>query len=162
MLVTDILKSKPADIHQIIETATLSAAASLMAATRIGALVVEGASEQLTGLISEREITSAMARWGGKAHRHLVSEVMIRKPPLARPTDRLMDLIATMTQHRARHVPIVEDGALVGILSIGDLLKSRYNTWRNESTERNRNIRTATFEILTKLGELERALAANN
>lgn len=125
MLVTDILRNKPADVHQIIETATLQAAAALMSASRIGALVVEGASGQSTGLISERELTAAMARWGGEAHHHLVAEVMIHEPLLARPTDRLMDLITIMTHRRIRHVPIVDGNTLVGILSIGDLLKSR-------------------------------------
>jgi CBS domain-containing protein len=125
MLVTDILKSKPSGVHQIIETASLSAAASLMSSSRVGALVVEGASGEVTGLISEREITSAMARWGSEAHRHLVVEVMIRELLVARPNDRVMDVMAIMTHHRARHVPVVENRALVGILSIGDLLKSR-------------------------------------
>jgi CBS domain-containing protein len=125
MLVSDILRNKPADVHQIIETATLQAAAALMSSSRIGALVVEGASGQPTGLISEREMTGALARWGGEAHRHLVAEVMIHEPLVARPTDRLMDLIAIMTHRRTRHVPIVDSNTLVGILSIGDLLKSR-------------------------------------
>jgi len=126
MLVSDILRSKPAGIHQIIETAALSTAAGLMLSSRIGALVVEGALGQLTGLISEREITSALARWGSEAHRHRVVEVMVRDTPIARPNDRVMDLIAIMTHHRARHVPILDEHqALVGILSIGDLLKSR-------------------------------------
>jgi CBS domain-containing protein len=126
MLVSDILRSKPAGVHQIIETASLSAAAGLMLSSRIGALVVEGALGQLTGLISEREITSALARWDSETHRHRVVEVMIRDTPIARPNDRVMDLIAIMTHHRARHVPVLDENkALVGILSIGDLLKSR-------------------------------------
>lgn len=125
MRVTDILTSKPATVQRIVETATLAAAAGLMSSSRIGALVVEGAAGQVAGLISERDITCAMARWGEEAHRHLVAEVMIRNPPLARPTDKLMDLTRIMTEHRVRHVPIVENGALLGILSIGDVLKSR-------------------------------------
>ena len=125
MLVRDILKGKPAEIHQISETAPLSAASRLMSSLRVGALVVHDVSEQRSGLISEREVTSAMARWGGDAPQHLVREVMIREPLMARPTDTLTDLIAMMTHQRARHVPIVEGGALVGILSIGDLLQSR-------------------------------------
>ena len=125
MLAIDILRTKPSGVHRIIETEPLSAAASLMSSSSVGALVVEGSSGQLTGLISERQITSAMARWGIGAHGHLVIEVMIREPPVARPNDRVIDLIAIMSHHRARHVPVIENGALVGILSIGDLLKSR-------------------------------------
>jgi CBS-domain-containing membrane protein len=126
MLVTDILNNKPALIHRIVETGSLSTAAGLMSCSRVGALVVENALGQLTGLISEREITGAVARWGSEAHRHLVAEVMIREVPMARPSERVMDLVAIMTRHRARHVPVLDENeTLVGILSIGDLLKSR-------------------------------------
>jgi len=125
MLVSDVLKSKSADIHQIIETATISAAAGLMASSRVGALVVEGPAGALSGLISEREITAALVRWGAEAHRHTVREVMVNQPLVARPEDTLIDITSVMTHHRARHVPVVSDGVLVGILSIGDVLKSR-------------------------------------
>jgi len=125
MLVSDVLRNKSADIHQIIETATLSAAAGLMASSRVGALVVEGPTGALSGLISEREITAAMVRWGGEAHRHTVREVMVGQPLVARPEDTLMDITAVMTHHRARHVPVISEGVLVGILSIGDVLASR-------------------------------------
>jgi len=125
MLVSDVLQNKSADVHQIIETATLSAAAGLMASSRVGALVVEGPSGALSGLISEREITAAMVRWGGEAHRHTVREVMVSRPLVARLDDKLIDVTAVMTHHRVRHMPVVLEGAVVGILSIGDVLKSR-------------------------------------
>lgn len=125
MLVSDVLKNKSADIHQIIETATLSAAAGLMASSRVGALVVEGPSGTLSGLISEREITAALVRWGGEAHRHTVREVMVRQPLVAQPEDTLIDVTAVMTHHRARHLPVMHEGVLVGILSIGDVLALR-------------------------------------
>ncbi|MCY1167252.1 CBS domain-containing protein [Sphingomonas echinoides] len=125
MLVNDVLQNKSADVHQIIETATISSAAGLMASSRVGALVVEGPSGALSGLISEREITAAVVRWGGEAHRHTVREVMVSQPLVARPDDKLVDVTAIMTHHRARHMPVVLDGAVVGILSIGDVLKSR-------------------------------------
>lgn len=125
MLVSDVLKTKSADIHQIIETATISAAAGLMASSRVGALIVEGPSGSLSGLISEREITAALVRWGSEAHRHAVRDVMVSQPLVAHPEDRLIDVTAAMTHHRARHVPVMSDGVVVGILSIGDVLKSR-------------------------------------
>ncbi|OAH45372.1 hypothetical protein AX777_17320 [Sphingobium yanoikuyae] len=125
MLVRDVLKNKDGDVRLIIETATISAAAGLMVSSRVGALVVEDAGGSLSGLISEREITAAFARWGGDAHRHLVQEVMVRRPVVAHPDDALMHVTAVMTNHRARHVPILEAEKLVGILSIGDVLKSR-------------------------------------
>jgi CBS domain-containing protein len=125
MLVRDVLKSKGGDVRLIIETATITAAAALMVSSRVGALVVEDSKGSLSGLISEREITAAFARWSGDAHRHMVHEVMVRQPLVAHPDDALMHVTAVMTHHRARHVPILSDGALVGILSIGDVLKSR-------------------------------------
>ena len=125
MLVSDVLKTKSPDIHQIIETATLSAAAGLMASSRVGALVVEGPSGALSGLISEREITAALVRWGSEAHKHIVREVMVSQPLIARPEDTLVDVTSVMTRHRARHLPVMREGVLVGILSIGDVLASR-------------------------------------
>lgn len=125
MLVSDVLKNKSADVHQIIESATIAAAAGLMASSRVGALVVEGPSGALRGLVSEREITAAVARWGGEAHRHSVGEVMVCQPLVARPDDTLADVTAVMTHHRTRHLPVMREGALVGILSIGDVLASR-------------------------------------
>ncbi|OQW70934.1 MAG: hypothetical protein BVN33_17040 [Proteobacteria bacterium ST_bin13] len=125
MLVIDVLKNKDGDVRLIIETATIAAAAALMVSSRVGALVVEDSNGSLSGLISEREITAAFARWGGDAHRHMVHEVMVRRPLVAHPDDALMHVTALMTHHRARHVPILGEGELVGILSIGDVLKSR-------------------------------------
>ncbi|TXI84057.1 MAG: CBS domain-containing protein [Cupriavidus sp.] len=125
MLVRDVLKNKDGEIRLIVETAALSAAAALMAASQIGALIVEDADGALSGLISEREITAAVARWGSDAHRHMVREMMVRAPLIAHPEDTLMEVTAMMTHHRARHVPILSEGKLVGILSIGDVLKSR-------------------------------------
>jgi len=125
MLVSDLLKNKTGEVQQIIETATLSAAAGLMTASRIGALVVEGADGRTTGLISEREITAAIARWGATAPQHLVKDIMIRNPLIVQPDDTLIMAMSAMTNHRARHVPVMDGDDLAGILSIGDVLKSR-------------------------------------
>ena len=125
MLINDVLKAKSGDDRQILDTSTLSAAAGLMSSSRIGALVVEDNAGKIRGLISEREITAAVARWGGEAHLRRVSDIMIRDPLVAHPTDTLHAVTAEMTHQRARHVPVMNGDDLVGILSIGDVLKSR-------------------------------------
>ena len=133
MLVKDLLKTKSGSVEQIIETATVSTAAGIMASSNIGALVVEDANGDLRGLISEREITLALARWAGEAYRHSVLEIMVKEPVTAGPSDTLAAVMAMMTHQRARHVPIISDGHLTGILSIGDILKHRLD----EKTQEN-------------------------
>jgi CBS domain-containing protein len=133
MLVSDLLKTKSGDVQLIIETATLSAAAGLMTSSRIGALVVEDADGKMTGLISERELTAALARWGANAPQHQVRDIMIRNPLIVQPSETLIMAMSAMTNQRARHVPVMDGDTLVGILSIGDVLKSRLDEKTTEN-----------------------------
>ena len=125
MLVRDVLKSKSSDVHQIIMTATLSAAAGLMSSSGIGALVVEDPAGKMNGLISERELTAAVARWGSDAPHRKVQDIMVKEPLSVHPTDTLNVVTTAMTHLRARHALVIDEGKLVGILSIGDVLKFR-------------------------------------
>lgn len=134
MLVEDVLSIKGGDVHSIVATASLGTAAAMMASSKIGALVVEGPDGRLVGLISEREITAAVARWATAAATHAVADVMMSNPVTTSPTDGVLQVMALMTERRTRHIPVVVDGAVVGVLSIGDILKSRLEekTYENE------------------------------
>lgn len=134
MLVADVLKIKGGEVCSIAATASLGTAAAMMASSKIGALVVEGSDGELVGLISEREVTAAIARWATAASTHAVSDVMMHNPVTSVPEDGVLHVMALMTERRSRHIPVIVDGAVVGILSIGDILKSRLEekTYENQ------------------------------
>jgi len=101
----------------------LQAVIEKLAAKRIGALVIVGASGGVEGIISERDIIRALAEHGASCLDRPVSDFMTREVVICSEADTLDELMATMTAGRFRHIPVVEDGALVGIVSIGDVVK---------------------------------------
>lgn len=125
MLVSNILTNKGGRVHTVGASASLATAAGIMTAASIGALVVEGSAGELVGLISERDLTAALARYAGEADRRAVGEAMTRDPATATPDTSVMAVMRTMTERRARHLPVVDGDRVVGVLSIGDVLKSR-------------------------------------
>jgi CBS domain-containing protein len=123
MNVAAILKGKGRAVATARPDTLLSAVAEKMAAKRIGAIVVVGASGNVAGIISERDIIRAIAEHGADCLTRPVSDYMTRKVETCTEGDTLDQLMATMTAGRFRHIPVVEDGALVGIVSIGDVVK---------------------------------------
>ena len=87
--------------------------------------VVEDAAGNMNGLISERELTAAVARWGSDAPHRKVQDIMVKEPLAVRSTDTLNVVTTAMTHLRARHALVIDEDKLVGILSIGDVLKFR-------------------------------------
>lgn len=120
-----ILKAKGRDVVTIRPEATLNEAASLLTSNRIGSAVVVGAKGSILGIISERDIVTAVASAGPERLEAPVSEAMTSPVQTAREADTIDYVMAMMTQRRFRHVPVVEGGRLVGIISIGDLVKFR-------------------------------------
>jgi len=125
MLVKHILQEKGRDILSISAHATLSEAARMLAARRVGAVLVHDGDEELAGIISERDIVSAVAARSVQALADPVSEHMTRRVITCREGDSVEDVMEVMTRRRFRHVPVVEHGRLVGIISIGDVVKTR-------------------------------------
>lgn len=125
MRVAEILKSKSDHVFTIRDDAPFAAVARAMAEARIGALVVRTRGDRLLGVISERDVVAAIAKWGASAMRRQVHELMIRAAPTVDPSDPVQHVMAIMTEARARHLLVVEAGRLVGLLSIGDVVKSR-------------------------------------
>jgi len=97
----------------------------------IGALVVVNEARQPVGIISERDIIRALARFDD-ALSHLVNQVMTKDVITGLPNDDIISVAHTMTERRFRHLPIVEQGELIGIVSIGDIVKAQRNQYKGE------------------------------
>jgi CBS domain-containing protein len=124
MSVADILKQKGADVATIAPDVSVKRAADWLRAKNIGSLVVVSGGAVL-GLVSEREIVHAMSHHGEAVTLIPVSEIMRRGVITVSPTETVSHVMSLMTRHRVRHMPVVHDGKLVGIISIGDVVKLR-------------------------------------
>jgi CBS domain-containing protein len=124
MLVSQILKTKGDLVFTIAPTETVAAVAALLHARRVGALVVLEA-EQVVGIVSERDVVRALAEGGAAALGRPVSSVMTKDVFFAQPGETVDSLLTRMTDRRIRHLPVCLKDRLVGIVSIGDLVKSK-------------------------------------
>jgi CBS domain-containing protein len=121
--VEQILKAKGAGVTTVPVTATIETAAQKLADKKIGAVVVVKSDGGMTGIISERDIIRGIATEGAKILTSPVSKLMTRDVFTCTPHDTLDDLMEVMTQRRIRHLPVLDRGRLVGIVSIGDAVK---------------------------------------
>jgi CBS domain-containing protein len=134
MNVAAILKYKGRAVTTAPPTITLLDAARRLALRRIGAIVVVDARGELVGIISERDIIRALSEAGPDCAERPVAEFMTRHVVTCRETDTLDELMAMMTARRFRHLPVVTDGDLVGIISIGDVVKHHVAEIEMEAT----------------------------
>ncbi len=123
MLVQTILKRKGSDVFTIEANATIEQAARAMHERNVGALVITR-GEQVVGILSQRDIVSGLARHRGRLSTVPVTELM-RQIISTSPQDDVKSVMLLMTQHRTTHVPVFASGRLVGIVSIGDVVKHR-------------------------------------
>ena len=131
MNIQHILATKGAHVVTIRPEQTVREALGLFIRHNIGALVVLDDAGQLIGLLSERDIIRA-APMNEAIFSRPVREVMTREPVTAVPQDDLMSVANTMTEMRIRHLPVVDQGRLVGIVSIGDVVKAQRDEYRGE------------------------------
>ena len=124
MTIESILRRKGTDVATIAPDASVKRAADWLRAKNIGALVVVR-DNAILGLISEREIVDAMSRHGDAAGSMLVKDVMQYGVTTVSPGESVNRVMNLMTHHRVRHMPVVQGGKLVGIVSIGDVVKYR-------------------------------------
>lgn len=135
MLVKQILKSKgDVGVISVTPDTPVSEAASILAERRIGGLVVSADGKTADGILSERDIVRALAVRGASCLQETVSEMMTRKPLCCSQQDTSDAVLGRMTDGRFRHMPVVEDGALVGIVTIGDVVKARLDELALEKT----------------------------
>ena len=125
MNVETILRTKGRAVTTIRPGETVGAAIEMLVSRNIGALVASEDSEKVEGIISERDIVNALARHGAGLLSLTVAQVMTRPVVTCDPAESVGELMAEMTNRRIRHLPVVQDGRLCGIVSIGDLVKNR-------------------------------------
>ena len=125
MLVSQILRDKGEDVFAVEPSDTVAHAAALLRQHKIGALVVRDAAGKVAGILSERDIVWGVAHLGEAALKQTVADCMTKDVILARPNETVDQLMARMTDKRIRHLPVVDDGKLAGIVSIGDLVKHK-------------------------------------
>ncbi|HVP86428.1 MAG TPA: CBS domain-containing protein [Rhizomicrobium sp.] len=125
MQVKHILREKGREIISITSDATLSEAARLLARRRIGAVLVLGEDGSLAGILSERDVVRAVSDESVAALARPVSSFMTRDLTTCSEEDTVDGLMELMTNGRFRHVPVITEGRLVGIISIGDVVKTR-------------------------------------
>jgi len=125
MNVHTILRDKGKSVATIHPDATIERVAAVLRLRGIGALVVSDDGENVVGIVSERDIVDALGRYGSDLLTVSVAEVMTCPVVTCEPDDSVAELMVEMTNRRIRHLPVVEDGRLCGIVSIGDLVKSR-------------------------------------
>ena len=134
MNVAQILKMKGSDVVETITGAeTLAEAARILSQKRIGALIVGDGDGGVAGVISERDIIRTLGAHGPACMSQAVSEVMTAKVRTCELSDTAVSLLARMTAGRFRHMPVLHDGKLVGLVSIGDLVKARMSEIEHEN-----------------------------
>lgn len=133
MRISDILKDKNHRLVTVPGSAQISHAVSLMHVERVGALIVRSANGRLLGILSERDVVLGLDIYGGALLAMSVDDVMTLGVPTATPSDSIAETMKVMTDRRARHLPVIEDGLVIGLVSIGDITKYRLA----EKTEEN-------------------------
>jgi CBS domain-containing protein len=127
-----ILDNKGTEVVAISASATVRSAATRMRERSIAALVVKS-GDAIAGLISERDIVHALSRHGERALSMAVLELVTHATITVAPDDTLKRAMSLMTHHRVRHLPVIANGKLVGIVSIGDVVKHRLEDLETES-----------------------------
>lgn len=125
MNVGDVLAQKGSNVQTVQPNETIGYLSRRLQQERIGVMVVSHDGKSIDGIISERDIAYALAERRGELHLLSVSALMTRKVITCEPAETLSSAAALMNRHRIRHLPVVQDGVLVGIISIRDVLEQR-------------------------------------
>lgn len=125
MLVSLILKQKPQGVVTAAPSISVAELAALLAAKKIGAVVLSSDGKTVQGIVSERDVVRVLGQEGADALARPVSQIMTAKVITCTPQDRAPHVLQMMTDGRFRHMPVVADGVLVGLISIGDVVKAR-------------------------------------
>lgn len=143
MKVADVLREKEAALVTARSDETLQAAANRLRKEKVGALVVLDDHEGILGIVTERNICRALGSFGVNAHRQSISTVMELRNTTCSPRDTIVDVAQAMLKRQLRHLVVEEKGAVVGIISIGDVLKVRLD----ETQLENRVLRDMTIAL---------------
>jgi CBS domain-containing protein len=133
MAIAAVLQHKGGHVSTVRSIDGVEAAIRKLYDERIGALVVVDRWGKLAGMLSERDVIWALAQHGAEALSFEVHELMTPDVTTCTPEDRIDDVMQTMTAHRIRHLPVMEEGRLVGLVSMGDLVKQRLEEKKQEA-----------------------------
>lgn len=132
MTIAAILKHKGQQVAHVAPTATVAEVVEQLAARRIGAVVVMDAAQQLLGIVSERDIVSSLAEHGSRTLALTAAQLMTRNLKTATRTTTVAQATEMMTHGRFRHLPVMDGNQMVGIVSIGDIVKARLSQQEQE------------------------------
>ncbi len=135
MLVSDLLATKSQEVATISQERSVNDALLLLKERGIGALIVTGPTPPLVGIFSERDAVRALATSGAAALDMKVSQLMTSDVQTCDVETTATKLMGMMTERRIRHVPVVHDGQLVGMISIGDVVKARFDELEHEKKD---------------------------
>jgi CBS domain-containing protein len=134
MQVKVILKNKGRTVETIDATALISDVVDRLKSKRIGVLVVSQTGSDIVGIVSERDIVNGLAEQGPALLDQRVETIMTREVKTCAPDDTIISVMEMMTDRRIRHIPVLLDGALTGIVSIGDAVKFRLQELETEAS----------------------------
>ena len=135
MQISQVLRRKGRDVATVDGSESVRTALELLARHGVGALVVSSDGRRIDGIISERDVARGLHQRGAELLTDPVSSVMTAEVHTCRPDASVHELARVMTDRRVRHVPVVEDGALAGIVSIGDVVKARLDELETERAQ---------------------------
>jgi len=134
MLISDILRVKGTKVVTITPDTKVRGLLAVLAEHRIGAVVVSADGTSVDGIASERDIVRALAKRGAAVMSEPVTAIYTAEVHTVTPQTPLEEVMRLMTEHRVRHAPVVVDGRLLGIVSIGDVVKNRIDDLETERT----------------------------
>ncbi len=133
MNVETILRDKGADVVTAKPSTKIAEIVATLAEKRIGAIVLCEDLSHIQGIISERDIVRGLKRHGASLLDMVARDMMTSQVKTCTPSDTVSQLMEQMTEHRIRHLPVVDEGRLCGVLSIGDVVKSRLGEIESEA-----------------------------
>ena len=132
MTIAAILKHKGNEVARVAPTATIAEVTQRLAAKRIGAVLVLDMADQVLGIVSERDIVGSLARHGAETLGMTAAQLMTQNLHTASPQTTVNEAMELMTRRRFRHLPVLDGTRLVGIVSIGDVVKARIDQQEHE------------------------------
>ena len=143
MYVDAILQQKGHEVVSVDPRETVADVAALLSRRAIGAVLVQDSTGAVIGIISERDIVRHIAASGAKCLAMLAPEIMTKGVISCGPRDTIHQIMSVMTERRIRHMPVMDDRRVVGVISIGDIVKYRISEIETESTALRDYIATA-------------------
>jgi CBS domain-containing protein len=142
MTIAGILKSKGSEVATVAPTMTVKAVVELLRTKRIGAVLVLGSGQEVLGVVSERDVVRGLAVNGASVLDQTADQIMSAPVVTCAPGDTVQEAMEQMTAGRFRHLPVMDGGRLLGIVSIGDLVKRRIEDAEHEAEELKQYITT--------------------